>query len=118
RHASALLCVAGLLLLGFRVLALSALGIELLAAAFWGWARAAADATQQVPRWAWLRRPAAGLWLAAAIQAACSTGIHHPEWWRFVTGACALAAGLELMGALPFARPFPDLSGPLVAGRP
>jgi hypothetical protein len=118
RHASALLCVAGVLLLAFRTLALSALGVELLAAAFWGWARAATDAAQQVPRWNWLRRPASALWLAAALEAASATGAHHAHQWQLAIGACALAAALELMGALPFARPFPDLTGPLVAGRP
>jgi hypothetical protein len=58
---------AGLVLLALPSLAMAALGAELLALAFWLWARASADRRDQLPRWAWLRRPAMALWLAAAI---------------------------------------------------
>ena len=69
RVAGGVLYAAGLALLTPRPLLAAALGLELLAAAFWLWARASADAREQVPRWAWLRRPATALWLAVAIHA-------------------------------------------------
>src|SRR5947208_16437192 len=71
RVAGAVLCTAGLAFLCLRSLLGAAVGLEAVAMAFWVWARAAEDAEAQAPRWAWLRRPAAALWLAVAI---------HPVW--------------------------------------
>src|SRR5262245_668175 len=68
RTIGAALCLAGLALLGTTSLLGAALGVELLAAAFWWWARAAEHPAEQIRRWSWLRRPAAALWLAFAIQ--------------------------------------------------
>ena len=67
RVQGALLCAVGLLLLAGPSLVAGALGLEFVAMAFWCWARSADDAIEQVNRWAWLRRPAQGLWLAAAV---------------------------------------------------
>ena len=80
---------------------------------------------EQVARWAWLRRPAQALWLAAGI------GILMPELsgffggrgsavelLRWLQGGAVAWAGLELLAALPLARPYSDLPGPLLAIRP
>jgi hypothetical protein len=120
-----ILCAVGLALMWTPGLIVAALGAELIAAAFWVWARATDDPKEQVARWAWLRRPAQALWLAAAIE------ILLPELLGFGSGrgsavellrwlqAGAVAwAGLELLAALPLARPYSDLSGPLLAIRP
>jgi len=126
RVQGALLCAVGLLLLAGRSLVAGALGLEFVAMAFWCWARSADDAIEQVNRWAWLRRPAQGLWLAAAVAAIRP---EVPAWPGFGhIGAAALLprlealgvvwAGLELLAALPLARPYSDLSGPLLAVRP
>ena len=64
------LCAGGLLLLVVPSRLAGAAGLELLATAFWIWARSTPDGETQVPRWAWLRRPAAAMWLAAACGAA------------------------------------------------
>src|SRR2546426_10037173 len=69
RVAGAVLCTVGLALLCLRSQLAAAVGLEAVAMAFWVWARAAEDAEAQAPRWAWLRRPAAALWLAVAIHA-------------------------------------------------
>src|SRR5437867_9282969 len=61
-----LLAVVGLSLVWLPSLWWGALGLELLAAGFWYWARAAVDREEQLQRWSWLRRPAAAMWLAAA----------------------------------------------------
>src|SRR2546430_7403197 len=45
----------------------SAIGVELVALAFWIWARSLPDRREQLARWSWLRRPAMALWLAAAL---------------------------------------------------
>lgn len=125
RHVGGILCGAGLGLLWFPSLIVTALGAELLAAAFWVWARATETPREQVARWAWLRRPAQALWLAAAI------GILMPglgdlgfgrgsavELLRWLQAGAVVWAGLELLAALPLARPYSDLSGPLLAIRP
>ena len=62
-----LAAAAGLALLAYEGVWRAALGVELIALAFWVWARAAADAREQIARWGWLRRPAMALWLAAAL---------------------------------------------------
>ena len=130
------LCVAGAVLLAvpdsapiarrlpgdWPVRSLSlALGLELIGLAFWCWARAAVDAARQVRRWIWLRRPAQAMWLAAAAewltpwaapQSAAADGLPR------LAAAAVVWAGLELMAALPLARPFSDLAGPLLVVRP
>ena len=125
RALGTLACVAGLALLGAQPLVTGALGLELLAGAFWIWARASSDRAEQVPRWSWLRRPAAAMWLATA--AAAVAGRLVPD--GVVTGgavrtlsaleaAAVLWAGLELLAALPLDRPFSDRPGPLLAVGP
>src|SRR6266516_8178562 len=120
-----LLCVPGLLLLWWPSLWASALGLELVATAFWWWARAATDPEREIRRWAWLRRPAGALWLAAAIHAAVPGLSHQSAWfrqslelWRHVDAIAVVWAGLELVAALPLARPYSDLPGPLLPIRP
>lgn len=98
-----------------------ALGIEFLALAFWFWARASADATFQVRRWTWLRRPAQAMWLGAAALLLAPAAAPRSPAAGFLPELAAISivwAGLELMAALPLARPFSDLSGPLLAARP
>jgi len=136
---------AGLALLAVRGLVAAALGVELLAAAFWSWSRLGADRSEQLARWGWLRRPAMALWLASALALAVPTApggaphgartpaaIVHPEIsaaaplgqrdplgpLRALEAAAVLWAGLELLGALPLSRPFPDLTGPLANAGP
>lgn len=124
RLGGAILCALGLALLVPDSLASSALAIELLAAAFWLWARAAEDSREQVVRWAWLRRPAMALWLAAAIHAAfpelhAAVAIRRNVAMLAPWEAAAVTwAGLELLAALPLTRPFSDLPGPLLSIRP
>src|SRR5437867_2368598 len=126
RVAGAILCVLGLALLVPSVLVASALGIESLAAAFWCWARAAEDARDQVPRWAWLRRPALALWLAVGLHAAFPGLTHNAAAARVgapvlllrLEAIAVVWAGLELLAALPLARPYSDLPGPLLTMRP
>lgn len=120
-----LLVVPGFLLLWAPSLWAAALGLELMATAFWWWARAAPDPSREIPRWAWLRRPAAALWLAAALHAAVPGLSHQSAWfrqslelWRHVDAVTVVWAGLELLAALPLARPFSDLPGPLLPIRP
>src|SRR6185369_12309461 len=118
-------CVVGLSLVWLPRLWTGALGLEMLAGAFWAWARAASDRADQLPRWTWLRRPALALWLAAAAQAAQSEAVSHgvlpASLATLLVWAQALGvvwAGLELLAALPLARPFSDRSGPLLAVGP
>jgi hypothetical protein len=124
RHVGTFLCAAGLALVALPSLIAAALGVESLAAAFWLWGRAAPDATEQVPRWAWLRRPATALWLATAARATLNLiGDRAPmsgsiELVRWVEALATLWAGLELLAALPLARPYSDLPGPFLAIRP
>src|SRR5512137_1834187 len=86
---------------------------------------AAPDPSREIPRWAWLRRPAAALWLAAALHAAVPGLSHQSAWfrqslelWRHVDAIAVSWAGLELLAALPLARPYSDLPGPLLGIRP
>ncbi|HTM58173.1 MAG TPA: hypothetical protein VL123_07135 [Candidatus Udaeobacter sp.] len=98
-----------------------ALGIELISLAFWCWARASADAEHQLRRWIWLRRPAQATWLAAAAGLLIPwTSLYAAaaQWLPVVAAAAIVWAGLELMAALPLARPYSDLSGPLLVMRP
>jgi len=127
RVAGGLLCGVALWLLWFPSLLTSALGIELLAAAFFCWARAAKDSAAQVPRWAWLRRPAVALWLAVAIQtlsvtlepgSEASNMGRTLEVLRRLEAIAIVWAGLELLAALPLTRPYSDLPGPFLAVRP
>jgi hypothetical protein len=125
RLTGGLLATAGLALLGFPSLWLSALGLEAVALAFWVWARADAAAEEQMRRWSWLRRPAQALWIAAAVHAVApmlshtSPGLHGTlRMLTRVEAAAIVWAGLELLAALPLARPFSDLPGPLLRIRP
>jgi hypothetical protein len=125
RVAGALLCTAGVLAFAGPSLLSGAIGLELIATAFWCWARASEDPARQVARWNWLRRPAGALWLAVAIHAvapalthAAGTGPPSFDLWRAIDAAAVAWAGLELVAALPLARPFSDLPGPLVVSRP
>ena len=122
RAAGGMLCAAGFLLLALPWRFAPALGAELLAAGFWWWARATAEAALQVPRWGWLRRPATALWLAAAIEsilhAPGGSGVVPPATlglWRLVEAVAVVWAALELLAALPLARPYSDLPGPLAS---
>ncbi|MBI1799083.1 MAG: hypothetical protein HYR73_05300 [Candidatus Eisenbacteria bacterium] len=136
RRTGAVACAAGLALLAdpglvafsrgriaFPALDLFALALalELLALAFWSWSRASADAVHQLRRWTWLRRPAKALWLAAAaatLVPSLAPGSSAALWIPRVAAAAVVWGGLELMAALPLARPYSDLSGPLLAMRP
>jgi hypothetical protein len=98
-----------------------ALGLECLALAFAVWARAADDAREQLPRWGWLRRPALAMWIAVAARALLASAApppHAASMLRAVEAGGLLWAGLELLAALPAARPYTDLPGPLAAMRP
>jgi len=117
-----LLCAAGLALVVLPARFAPALGVELLAVGFWWWARASDEPAFQVPRWNWLRRPATALWLAAAIEMALpglAAGFPVPPatlaFWSRVEAIAIVWAALELLAALPLARPFSDLPGPLIA---
>jgi len=122
RPTGGLLCAAGLALVVLPARFAPALGVELLAAGFWWWARASEEPAFQVPRWSWLRRPATALWLAAAIEMAMpgpAAGFPVPPatlaFWSRVEAIAIVWAALELLAALPLARPFSDLPGPLLA---
>ncbi len=120
RLAGGLLCAAGLVLLLPRARFAPALGVELLAAGFWWWARATEEPARYVPRWGWLRRPAAALWLAAAIESALPgpgdvmAPVATLELWWQLQAVLVVWAGLELLAALPLSRSFSDLPGPLL----
>jgi hypothetical protein len=124
--AGGVLVAAGLGLLWGGRLWHAALGLEALAAAFWVWARAGDAPREQIARWAWLRRPATALWLAVALHAASPLLQHSPyaprdgvfALLRWGEAIAVLWAGLELLAALPVARPFADLPGPLAAVGP
>src|SRR5262245_62807271 len=103
-----LLCAVGFVLLALPPLISAAIGLELIAAGFWVWARAAEDRAGQLPRWAWMRRPASALWLATGLHAVMrDTGLGIVPPWSTPAGAIArlealavLWAALELMAAL------------------
>lgn len=141
--ASGALCAAlGVALLVVPGIAWAALGVELVALAFWLWSRSLPDRGEQLSRWGWLRRPAMALWLAAALFLAlpelrsmftpvpggAASGPFSPPTFvpaplpisrdpmallRTLASLAVLWAGLELMAALPLSRPFPDLTGPM-----
>jgi hypothetical protein len=124
--AGAALCMVALVLLLMPSLLAAAIGIELIALAFWLWARADEHASEQVRRWQWLRRPAMAVWVAFAVHAA-SPSLRHvltsttgfraaPLTW--IEAAALVWAGLELVAALPLARPYSDFPGPYVSARP
>ena len=98
-----------------------ALALELIALAFWWWARSSLDAADQLRRWSWVRRPAQALWLAAALGALsgrlAGNSLALP-WLSEIAAAAVIWAGLELVAALPLARAYSDLSGPLLSIRP
>jgi len=116
------LCAGGLALLAVPWRLAGAFGLELLATAFWVWARSAPDAEAQVPRWTWLRRPAAAMWLAAAcgavVEAAPLPGYGVARLLALAEASAVLWAGLELMAALPLERPYSDRAGPLLTVGP
>jgi hypothetical protein len=141
RYAGAACASLGVVLLTLPGLTWAALGLELMALAFWLWARSLPDRTEQLARWSWLRRPAMALWLAAAlfmalpelklvfapVPAPPPLDVFIPPAFlpapppmtrdpmlllRTIASLAVLWAGLELMAALPLSRPFPDLSGP------
>ncbi len=122
----AVACVAGIALLFVPSLLACAGGLELLSIAFWVWARSAPDGLEQLPRWAWLRRPAMAAWLAFAIDAVLPALARHPLLVNapriapltWLEAAAIVWAGLELVAALPLARPYSDFSGPYEAMRP
>jgi hypothetical protein len=121
RVAGGMLCAAGLALVVLPARFAPALGVELLAAGFWWWARASDEPAVQVPRWSWLRRPATALWLAAAIEvtlpgpaAGFPVSTATLAFWSRVEAIAIVWAALELLAALPLARPFSDLPGPLL----
>jgi len=140
-YAGAVCASAGIVLLMWPGVAWAALGTELVALAFWLWARSLPDRNEQLARWSWLRRPAMALWLAAALFVALpqlhavfapapppppGVGFTPPTLHvaappmtrdpmlllRTIASLAILWAGLELMAALPLSRPFPDLTGP------
>jgi len=140
-YAGAICASAGILLLMLPGVAWAALGLELVALAFWLWARSLPDSGEQLARWSWLRRPAMALWLASALFLALPqlhnvfapvpvpspTDVFLPPTLhvaplpmsrdpmlllRTIASLAILWAGLELMAALPLSRPFPDLTGP------
>jgi hypothetical protein len=125
-RAGAVACLAGVGLLFVPSLFACALGLELLSAAFWLWARAAADGREQLPRWEWLRRPAMAAWLAFAIDTVLPTITRNPMLLAaprlapivWLEAAAVVWAGLELVAALPLARPYSDFAGPYEAMRP
>lgn len=124
--AGAVMCVVALVLLFVPSLLASAIGVELIALAFWLWARTDEHAAEQILRWQWLRRPATAVWIAFAVHAAApgmrhalatSTGFRAaPLQW--IEAAALVWAGLELVAALPLARPYSDFPGPYVSARP
>jgi len=125
RVVGSVLCAAGLVLVWLPSLIVTALGAELLAAAFWVWARATESPKEQVARWGWLRRPAQALWLAAGIELLLPELLGFGsgrgsavELLRWLQAGAVAWAGLELLAALPLARPYSDLPGPLLAIRP
>jgi hypothetical protein len=124
--AGALLCAAGFGLLVWPSLLVAALGLELFSAGFWCWARVAEDRREQLPRWAWLKRPALALWLAAGAHAVAGDHafgllppLSTPVGAVTRLGALAVLWGaLELMAALPLARPASVRPGPLAGTGP
>ena len=126
RTVGAVMCITGLTLLLWPSLLAAALGVELLAGAFWWWARAAENPAEQVRRWSWLRRPAGALWLAVAIQQVIPTLSFVPTLFtwdmpallKWAQSLAVVWAGLELLAALPLARAYSDVPGPLIAMRP
>src|SRR5580765_5305802 len=112
----AVVCIAGFAMLAAPSLFAAALGLEMVAAAFWIWARAAEDRTQQLPRWNWMRRPAAAMWLGAALHRLAGIVPHGSpvaahgtvSLVQWVEAVAVVWAGLELLAALPLARPFSD----------
>ncbi len=128
RVLGALLCAGGFALAWAPRLWQSALGLECVATAFWVWARHSERPGEQLPRWAWLRRPASALWLAAACSIALELGgsrssalssVSNPfGTLRWLQSVGLLWAALELLAALPLVRSFADLPGPLDLARP
>jgi hypothetical protein len=115
------LAVVGLWLAWLPSLWAGSVGLELLAIGFWCWARAAQDREEQLPRWNWLRRPAVAMWLAAAAGAVLTAASKVAPAPSPLTALAVTAqaigvawAGLELLAALPLARPFAERGGPLL----
>jgi hypothetical protein len=125
-RAGATACFLGLVLMLVPSLLACALGVELLSAAYWLWARAAENGREQLPRWEWLRRPAMAAWLAFAIDAVLPAVASDPlvqtapriARLAWVEAAAIVWAGLELVAALPLARPYSDFAGPYEPMRP
>ncbi len=123
-RAGTALCLIAILLFARSTLLSTAIALELVAAAFWLWARATPDAAAQVPRWSWVRRPATALWVAVGVHAIAPAGLHGlsatgtVRALQWLEAVCVVWAGLELLAALPIARPYSDLPGPVLAIRP
>lgn len=132
-HFATVCVAAGVALLLSGSLPWTAAGLEAVSIGFWLWSRDSRDAGEQLARWAWLRRPATALWLAAGLAAVLPAGpgamVAAPgpplltaalpasarDPWlplRALEAFAVLWAGLELLGASPTNRPYPDLPGP------
>ncbi len=135
----AVLAAGALVLVLAPSLLAAAITVEALALAFWLWARASETPVETLRRWTWLRRPAMALWLAVALLAVLPerAGVFDPSGLaaqapelsapgprdplsapRTLAAFAILWAALELLAAAPLARPYPDLTGPLVRSGP
>ena len=85
----------GFVLLALPGLMAAALGLECVAFAFWIWARQGHDRRDALARWAWLRRPAMALWLAAALAAVLPAPHTAPPAATAATSHAGLAVVLE-----------------------
>ena len=78
-YAGAACATVGVALLMLPGLAWAAIGLELVALAFWLWARSLPDRSEQLARWGWLRRPPRTL--PAAQSTSCRERKTGPSRW-------------------------------------